>query len=287
MLAILLIIASCSTSLVEGVLIKKYNGKHDKGGFIFTAMVSLFSMLFFVITDKGGFDFRPEMLPYGIISGIFYCSASLLTFVALGCGPFTLSMLILSYSGILPISYGIFFLKDKVTVPMVIGIILILVSLYLNRAEKKDEDKKASLKWLICIGISFIGSGMVNVIQKMQQLRFENSVNNEYMIVTLGFSAAVLFIVGFIKDHKDVLYILRYGGLYSSLAGISNGATNFITIAVNMLLPISVVSPIRAGTKVVLSFIVSLIIFKEKFVKRQIAGVIVGAIAIILLNIKL
>ena len=38
MLAILLIIASCSTSLVEGVLIKKYNGKHDKGGFIFTAM---------------------------------------------------------------------------------------------------------------------------------------------------------------------------------------------------------------------------------------------------------
>ena len=287
MLAILLVIVSCSTSLVEGILIKKYNSKHTKGGFIFTAMVSLFSMLFFVITDKGGLDFSAAMLPYGIISGVFYCAASLLTFVALGCGPFTLSMLILSYSGLLPISYGIFFLKDKITVPMVVGIVLIFVSLFLNRGEKRAEDKRASLKWLICIGISFIGSGMVSVIQKMQQIRFENSVNNEYMIITLGFSALVLFIVGFIKDHKDVLYIFRHGGIYSSLAGISNGATNFLTIAVNMLLPISVASPIRAGTKVILSFIVSLLLFKEKFMKRQIAGVIVGAVAIILLNVKL
>lgn len=286
MLAILLVIISCSTSLVEGILIKKYNSRHTKGGFIFTAMVSLFSMLFFVITDKGGFDFSSEMLPYGIISGVFYCVASLLTFVALGCGPFTLSMLILSYSGLLPIGYGIFFLKDEVTAPMVIGIILIFVSLFLNRGEKREGDKKASLKWLICIGISFIGSGMVSIIQKMQQLRFENSVNNEYMIITLGFSALVLFTVGFIKDHKNALYIFRYGGIYSSLAGISNGATNFLTIAVNMLLPISIASPIRAGTKVVLSFIVSLLLFKEKFKKRQIVGVIVGAVAIILLNLK-
>ena len=286
MLAILLTVILCTTSLAEGVLIKKYNSKHSKGGFIFTAMVSLFSMLFFVITDKGGFDFRLDMLPYGIVSGIFYCSASLLTFIALGCGPFTLSMLILSYAGMLPIGYGIFFLDETLSVTMIIGIILVFVSLFLNRGEKKEEDKKASLSWLICITVSFIGSGMVGVIQKMQQVKFDNSVNNEYMIVTLGFSAAVLFIVGFIKDGKDIPYIFRHGGLYSSLAGISNGTTNFLMILVNTLLPISLASPLRAGMKIILSFAVSLLLFKEKFKKRQIAGVIVGAAAVILLNIR-
>ena len=287
MLAALLIVVSRATSLVEGVLIKKYNSKHDKGGFIFTALVSLFSMLFFLITDKGGLDFRPEMLPYGIASGVFYCSASLLTFIALGCGPFTLSMLILSYSGVFSIVYGIFFLKDPVTVFTVMGIILILVSLFLNRAEKKNDDKKASFKWLICIGLSVLGSGMFAVIQKMQQVRFENAVTNEYMIVTLGFSFIILFAVGLVRDGKDALYILRYGGLYASVAGLSNGATNFLGLAVNMLLPLSVVSPVGAGVKIIMSFMLSLIVFKEKFLKRQVAAVIIGTAALVLLNFKI
>jgi len=285
MLAFALIILSSVMNLVEGTLIKRYNGKHTKGGFIFTAMVSLFSMLFFLLTDTGGLDFRAEMIPYGIVSGIFYFSASFLTFVALGCGPFALSMLIISYSCVFSIAYGIFFLKDEISIFTVMGIILIFVSLFLNRSEKKAEEKKASLKWLICIGVSFFGNGMLGVLQKMQQIKFNNEITNEYMVVTLSFSALTLFIIGFIKDRKYVGYIFRYGSIYSSVAGISNGATNFLLLTVNTLLPLSIVAPVSAGTKIVLAFIMSVAIFKEKFLKRQVAGVIVGAIALILLNI--
>lgn len=285
MLAFLLIILSNVTHLVESTLIKKYNGKYNKGGFIFTAMVSLFSMLFFLLTDKGGLDFRAEMIPYGIVSGVFYCSASLLTFIALGCGPFALSMLILSYGGVFSIAYGIFFLKDEVSFFTVAGIVLVLISLFLNRSEKKQGENKASLKWLICIGLSFFGSGMFSVLQKMQQIKFNNEITNEYMIVTLSFSAITLFVVGFIKDYKYIGYIFRHGGLYSSVAGISNGMTNFLGLIANTLLPLSIVSPVKAGTKIVLAFILSVFVFKEKFLKRQIAGVIVGTAALVLLNI--
>ena len=285
MFPFLLIILSNITSLVEGALIKKYNARHTKGGFIFTAMVSLFSLLFFLLTDKGGLDFRAEMIPYGIISGLLYCSASLLTFIALGCGPFTLSMLILSYSCIFSMSYGIFFLKDEVSLFTVLGIILILISLFLNRSEKKQEEKRASLKWLVCIGISFFGSGMFGVMQKMQQLKFNNEITNEYMIVTLGISVATLFTIGFIKDYKYVGYIFKHGGIYASIAGISNGTTNFLSLLVNTMLPISIASPIRAGAKIILAFILSVVVFKEKFLKRQVIGVIIGAVALILLNL--
>lgn len=287
MLAALLIVASCATSLVEGILIKKYNAKHDKGGFIFTAMVSLFSMLFFVITDTGGFDFRLEMLPYGIVSGILYCVASLLTFIALGCGPFAISMLILSYSGVFSIGYGLFFLKESVTPFKIAGIILILVSIFLNRTKKKEEEKRASLKWLICIGVSAVGNGMFGVVQRMQQIRFENKVTNEFMIVTLGFSAITLFVIGLIKDGKDAPYILKNGAPYSSVAGVSNGLTNFLSLAINMLIAISIAAPIKSGAKIIFTFIVSKVLFKEKFLKRQVAAVLVGAVALVLLNIKI
>jgi len=284
-LAFLLILLSSATGLVEGTLIKKYNEKYINGGFIFTAMVSLFSMLFFVITDKGGFDFRAEMIPYGIVSGIFYCSASFLTFIALGCGPFALSMLILSYSGVFSIACGIFLLNDDVDVFTILGIALIFISLFLNRAEKNKDNKSASLKWLICIGLSFFGSGMFGVMQKLQQVRFNNKVTSEYMIVTLGFSAITLFIIGFIKDYKNIGHIFKYGGLYSSLAGVSNGTTNFLSLMANTMLPLSIASPVKSGTKIILAFVLSVVVFKEKFLRRQVVGVIIGAIALILLNV--
>jgi drug/metabolite transporter (DMT)-like permease len=285
-LFIVLTLLSSSVHLVESVLIKKYNQKYDKGGFIFTGIVSLFSMLFFIITDKGGFDFRLEMLPYGIIAGIFYCAASFLTFLALGCGPFALSKLILSYAGIFSICYGIFFLKDSLSIPAYIGIALMLVSLFLNKRPKTDDEKKASLKWLIAIILSVVGSGMYGVFQKLQAHKFTNEINNEFMIVALGFSAVTLFIIGIIKDGKDLPYILKHGTLYSSVAGISNGLTNLIILTTNQMLQFSIASPIRSGVGIIFSFIVSRLLFKEKFLPRQIVGVLLGAVALVLINIK-
>ena len=46
-MAAILLLVSTVTNLTEGFLIKRYNAKHQKGGFLFTAGVAFFSMLFF------------------------------------------------------------------------------------------------------------------------------------------------------------------------------------------------------------------------------------------------
>ena len=290
---IALLLATLSTGIhqVEGVMIKKYNSKHQKGGFIFTALISLFAMLFFFITDKGGLNFPVEMIPYGIASGAFYCIASFLTFVAFGCGSFVLTNLFLSYSLLFSVCYGLFVLNDPATPLTYIGLALMMVSVFLVRGAKKgdgnDEKVKISFKWIVCVVLSVIGSGMFGVMQKLQQVKFEKSCDNEFMIVTLGFSAAVLLIAGIIMNGKDLLYILRHGGLYASAAGVSNGATNLLNLVVNAMIPISIAAPTRSGIKIVVSFLISLFIFKEKLTKRQVAGVIIGAASLILLNMKI
>jgi len=290
---IALLLATLGTGIhqIEGVMIKKYNSKHKKGGFIFTALISLFAMLFFFVTDKGGLNFPPEMIPYGIASGAFYCMASFLTYVAYGCGSFVLTNLFLSYSLLFSVGYGLFVLGESATVLTYIGLGLMMISVFLVRGVKKDsaaeEKTKISLKWVICIALSVIGSGMFGVMQKLQQVKFEKSCDNEFMIVTLGFSAAVLLIAGIIMNGKDLLYILRHGGLYASAAGVSNGATNLLNLVVNAMIPISIAAPTRSGVKIVISFLISLFIFKEKLTKRQIAGVVIGAAALILLNLKI
>ena len=285
MAAILILLSGC-TGLVEGVLIKKYNAKHEKGGFIFTGLVSLFSMLFFLLTDQGGFYFPSGIFPYGLLSGILFCSASFLTYVALGCGPFTISMLILSYSGVFSIVYGLFFLKESASPFTYIGLALIMLSLFLTRGENTSEtNKKVSLKWLICITLSVIGSGMFGVLMRVQQIQFENACTNEFMVITLGFSALMLFVIGIVRDGHDLPYILRHGGLYAAASGVSNGVTNMMGLAINLLMPISISSPIRAGVKIIFSFLLSKGIFKEKFLIRQIIGVSIGGVALVFLNL--
>ena len=105
------------------------------------------------------------------------------------------------------------------------------------------------------------------------------------MIVGLSVSASVLLISGIIKDRKQLKEIIRYGIPYAGTAGIANGINNLLTIAVNGLLPLSVVSPVSSGMKIVLSFLSASVLFKEKYMKRQLLGVGIGVIALVFLNL--
>ena len=287
----ILIIISTLTSLVEGIIIKRYNARNKKGGFIFTAFISLFSMLFFLITDTGGFTLLNKIWIYAIIAGILYASASILTFIALGCGSFALSMLVLSYSLILPTVYGIAVLNETLNFFSYIGFTLIALSIYLVRHKNADngENKKINLKWIICIGLSFFGNGLFSVISRMQQIVFKDAVTNEFMVISLAISFICLFTVGIIKSPSDFTYVMRYGFVYTLGAGLSNGATNMLGLLLVsdlISMPLSIASPVRSGAKIIASFFLSTLLFKEKLEKRQVIGVILGGLAIVLLNIK-
>jgi len=284
-MAMLLILLSVCTGLAEGVIIKKYNAHHARGGFVFTAMVSFFAMLFFMITDTDGLHFVPQVLPYALISGVFYSSASVLTFEALACGSYVMSMLILSYSVIFSIIYGLVWLREPADLLTYLGLALIILSVYLTRGEQENTGQKGSLKWLICILISFVGNGMYGVMGRIQQIRFDNRCTNEFMVIALAFSTVVLLLIGILRDGKSVSSIIRGGFLYAGGAGIANGACNLLGLAVNLLIPISIAAPSRSGLKIILSFLLSVVVFQEKFRKRQWAGIAVGTVALVLLNL--
>ena len=174
-MAYLFIVLSVCAGLAEGFLIKTYNKKHEKGGFIFTAIVSLCAMLYFLIydliVDDAGLIFLPDMIPYAVIAGILYCAASVLTYYALRLGSFAITMLILSYALVFSVLYGLIFLREPATPFTYIGFGLMVLSIFFFRGKEDEckEEKKFSFLWLICITVSVIGSGMFGVLSRMQQ----------------------------------------------------------------------------------------------------------------------
>ena len=290
-LALALLALGAIVHQTEGLMIKKYNSKHGEGGMVFIAMVSFFSMLFFVITDRGGFDFYSELLPYGIISGVIFAATSYLTCVALGCGSFVLTNLFLSYSLLIPTFYGLFILDESATVLIYIGLAMMAVSIFLTQKKDGGNQEKCgertSLLWIASVAFSVVGSGLFGVMQKLQQVKFNQSYDSEFMIITLGVSSVLLLVMGMIKDKRVAFSALRRGGAYALIAGASNGATNLLNLTVNAMLPISIAAPSRSGVTIVTSFLISLIIFKEKLSARQILGVIIGMAALVALNLKI
>lgn len=282
-MAYLLIVINVFAGLAEGIFIKKYNSKHAHGGFVFTGITSLFAMLYFVLTDTGAFVVTPAIVPYAVISGVLYCVASVLTYFALSCGSFAMSMLVLSYSIVFSICYGILFLDEAVTAFSVVGFVLLLISLFLTRGSSIGG--RISVKWIIFIVLSTVASGLFSIIIRIQQIRFDSAYDNECMALCLGLSTVFLFAVGVFTEGKHMKEIIKYGVPYAMGAGLINGFRNMLSIVVYTMLPISLSSALTSGIKTVVSFVVSALLFKEHFLKRQVVGVIVGALALVFLNL--
>jgi drug/metabolite transporter (DMT)-like permease len=151
--------------------------------------------------------------------------------------------------------------------------------------EEKRSGEKTSPVWIVSVALSVIGSGLFAVMQKLQQVKFNQSCDSEFMVITLGFSAVSLLIIGTVKNARVALTTLRRGGGYALIAGVSNGATNLLNLTVNAMLPISIAAPSRSGVVIVMSFIISLLVFRERLSARQIIGVAIGMAALIILNL--
>ena len=285
--AILLMTIGLLVHKFEGIFTKKYNAKNNKGGFIFTSIVSLFSMIFFIandlITDKNGLQFNAPVVTYGVLGGIGFAAACITMYYALEWGSFGLTNLLASFGILITIAHGLF-LGETLTWLSWVGIALIALSIFLVKGGEK-ENVKFTTKWLIMTICAILTAGLYGILQRQQQVEFNSGLNNEFMIVTLAVSAISLFIIGVIKDGKELKNVFKHGFLYAAGGGISNGLTNFLTLYVYTLVPISFAAPMKTGIQILLSFMIARLIFKEKYSKQQYLGVALGTVALVLFNV--
>jgi multidrug transporter EmrE-like cation transporter len=69
------------------------------------------------------------------------------------------------------------------------------------------------------------------------------------------------------------------------VAGLCNGIGNWLNLTSYNYLDLSVSVPIKTGAGLVLSFLISLIVYKERFSTRQIIAVVLGVLAVVLINL--
>ena len=290
-LYIVLIIIGISA---QSVLKKWYSKKNTGGVFVFSAVSVLTACLFFVVKSGFKFNFHPEILPYAISFALAFCSATLFGFWAILSGPLSLTSLATSYSLFIPTFWGIIFDGDKTSVWLYLGLALLAASLvFINLkdkpkekgAEKTEGEVKITLKWAIFVLIALVTNGACSTIQPAQTRIFGGKYDSVFMIIALAIVFVALLVFVLIKERREIIPSVKAGGVAMILCGATNGLVNLLVMLASPLVNNSVFFPLISAGGIVLTWLVSMFLYKEKLSAKQNIGMVLGVLSIIFLNL--
>lgn len=281
----ILMISLCMITLtVQSVFKRIYNGKVQGGEFLFSMGSALAACIFFFCISFGS-QFRMEIVPYALVFAVCYAVSSVSSIMALRYGLISITVLVLSYSLVIPTLAGIVLWKEEIGWRQGIGILLILGSLYLINMKKEKEKDKVSLKWLLLVVTGCMTDGFCSVIQKQQQLVFQGKYDKSFMAVALSVVVLFLGIAVQVKERRQALPNIRQAGWLPAVSGVCNGLTNLLVMLCVAIMPATLFFPVLSVGQLLLILLVSVVGFRERLQKKQLVGFAIGIIAMILMNL--
>lgn len=282
----ILIILVVITISAQHVAKKNYSERTGGTAAItFSALSALVAGLFFVFQIKLPISIDTAIIPYAIIFGLGYGSAVLCSVLAIACGSLSLTSLITSYSLIIPTLYGMFFLNEEISSFLIVGLLLLMVSLFLiNFVKSNTGEEKITLKWLIYVTVAFFGNGICSAAQKVQQVDFGGKYKAEFMVIALIIVVASLLILSLFSERKEIIPATKKGILPIVICGGANGVANLLVMILSTRTSASVMYPLVSAGSIVLTYFISKFWYKEKLTTTQNIGFVLGVASVIFLN---
>jgi len=183
-------------------------------------------------------------------------------------------------SVIIPVLLGAILFGEQLPVLKIIGVVLVMLSFYLVFKKKQGYSLKLGL--FILPLLLFLGNGTNDSILKYAQFHFITTDQGyvEYLSVAFGVSFILGLFVLLVKTiaGKEKLVFKNV------VAGIWLGTCNWYSTLFFLKglgqMDVSVFIPVFNAGLVSLAAIIGMLVFKEKFSKLNIAGIILSIIAI-------
>ena len=219
------------------------------------------------ITDISGKTFL-----FLILSGLATGASWLCYFKALQLGDINKVVPIDKSSVVLSIVFAFIFLREKVSVPKLIGVAAIAVGTALM-IEKKDVVRSGKSRgWLVyALGAAFFAS-LTSILGKVGISGVDSNLGTAIRTgVVLVMSWVMVFVS---KKHKEVLHIERKELLFICLSGLATGASWLCYYRALKDGLASVVVPIDK-LSILVSTAFSYFVFHEKLTRRSAVGLVV------------
>lgn len=235
-------------------------------------------VVFLVFGIIAGLSFHIPSLLFGLLYGVFLCISMHTGFKALGMGPMALMSIIASFSLVIPFIFGITVWGEKLTVYGIIGIILLSAAIIILNFKKESG---LSFKWSIYALLALLANGVCSLVQKYHQILFPATYRTEFMISAF-ISVLLILSITHMMDKRSPGFSFCSEGL---IAGIMNGAANYIVLCLASTENASVLFPMVSVANVIAVWLIGKIAFQERLRPIQLLGLVLGVASIVLLKI--
>lgn len=188
-------------------------------------------------------------------------------------------------SVVIPVVFGFILYQESVTILKVLGIIIALVAVYLSSVKEGRLENKGTLIYPILL---FIGSGAIDTVLKYVEV---NHVADADVSIFSGSLFGIAAIFGILILAIKTIKKREAFGWKNVLAGIILGVPNYFSIIFlikalqNKNFDSSTLFTINNVAIVIVSTLVGLLLFKEKFSLKNKIGIVLAILGIVLVTI--
>lgn len=272
--------------LLQGMISRTYL-KNPTDSALYNAIVfGGMSVLYFVFT---GFRLPSlHILPYGTLYGAFLAGFQILYTIALQRGPISLTTLIITFTILFSVSFGILYCGETLTILHVIGLVCVFLSLLMTIDFNQVKQHKFDIVWLLTSLGATTMNGLSSIVLKLQKLSYPDEdtgmLLTAYISATLVLGLSILFFTKVkhmtktVALHPSRVRIMLCSSLIlgAHLLLFSKGAG---------LIPAVVFFPVANIAPTTVLSLFGILVFKDHLTRQQLISLFFGIAATLLLCI--
>ena len=217
--------------------------------------------------------------------GIIVLSLQTVSITAMSVGTMSVTAICVMYGMIIPTMAGPIFWREPIGTMQIPGIILMLLSLWFLRGERSTDNCKMTKKWVVFALFAFVLSGMAGVMEKIHQSTNGKAERMTFVCTACLFMFVFSLIAGrIVRKKREDGSKSRISPL-ALLSGIVIGFYSSVNLILAGKLDSMIYYPIANGGAMILTVVVSSVVFGERFDKQKTVGVVLGLLGILLLSL--
>ena len=256
--------------------------KTSADALLFNVFVFVFSALLFM---PSVFGCSGPVWIYASVAAMFTVLYQFFYTKALSRGNVSLTVLIVNFAMVINVLVSYILFDEPISLLRLCGIVLTVVSFFV--CTRFDDKKKSSKVWLLLALLSMLTSAGGSITNKFFGESAYGTENSAY-VSALYIVAALLVTVYYLilkKKGEKTTFKINFNMIKYALAvGISLAVYQFVYTYSLRVIDGTLLFPTVTGGCVILAALSGVVIFKDKLTKRQIFGMFLGIVSIILMT---
>lgn len=236
----------------------------------------------------------------GILFGFFFMLTIIFYNLAIMSGPLSYTAFYFSASMLIPAITGIAAFNEPLKISTIAAILLFLAAFYFINVNPQADSgsSRTNRRWLLYCLLTFVFNGLLAVIQKTHQSMMVGSEAAGLMYI--GFCSAFVFyalayVIAFVAGRKgdtadtappsQDMSALAANWLPIVLLAFTSLIANINMTHLSGVIPSSYLFPLVQGSIIVSITLCSVLLFKEKISRFGKIGILLGVVAIVIINL--